>query len=284
MVIREFAKQGVPVRAVIRDLVKAKEIGIDRLPGVECVAGDMLRPATLGPALRGVRRVLLISSPRERMVETQCTFVDAAAAAGVEHVVKFSGKESGIGFEPRQFKGTREHAEIERYIEGTGVAWTHLRPSQFMELYLPGTLTGVDPVRRALVMPIGESRLAPVAIDDIARVCVALLRSEGHEGMAYDMTGPEALTMTEVVQILTKVTGERFDYLSVSHEEKRAELSTSYPPPVVDLLCELFAERSRRPESNVALETHRRFGVEPTRFEDFARQHAATFLGDGSEG
>jgi uncharacterized protein YbjT (DUF2867 family) len=167
---------------------------------VELVEGDMLRPESLTAALRGVDRVLLISSPEERMVETQVAFIDAAKDAGVSHIVKLSGKESGVGFDPDRFRGTRERVEIERHLEASGLAWTHLRPSQFMNRYLPGALTGVDPHKRELRLPIGDIRLSPVETEDIAKVAVALVCSEGHEGKAYDMTGPEALSMKEVVE------------------------------------------------------------------------------------
>src|SRR5438309_8951648 len=96
-VVREFARRGIPIRALVRTAEKARAFAA--MPTVESVIGDMLRPDTLGPALRNVHRVLMISSPRERMVQTQCTFIDAAKAAGVAHLVKFSGKESGIGFD-----------------------------------------------------------------------------------------------------------------------------------------------------------------------------------------
>jgi uncharacterized protein YbjT (DUF2867 family) len=277
-VIREFARRGIPVRALVRSEAKAR--AFERMPTVEAVVGDMLRPDTLGAALRDVHRVLMISSPRERMVDTQCTFIDAAKAAGVPHVVKFSGKESGVGFDPGTFRGTRQHEEIERYLESSGLAWTHLRPSQFMQFYLPSTLTGVDAGERALVMPIGDSQLSPVDIDDIAKVAVALLNSEGHEGRSYAMTGPEALTMTEIAERISAATGVAFRYAGVSAEEKRLQLEAAgHPPETVDLLGELFAERRRRTWSGVHLGTHETFGVEPTTFARFARRNAAAFLG-----
>ena len=95
----------------------------------------MLRPGTLGPALEGVDKVLMISPSDPLMVETQCRFIDASKKAGVTHIVKFSGAESGVGFDPKKFRFTRMHEEIERYLEGSGVAWTHLRPSQFVQVY-----------------------------------------------------------------------------------------------------------------------------------------------------
>jgi uncharacterized protein YbjT (DUF2867 family) len=278
LVIREFARQGVPVRALFRNREKARRF--DGLAGVELVEGDMLRPESLRTALRDVERILMISSPRERMVETQCRFIDAAKTAGVPHVVKFSGKESGIGFDPDSFRGTREHLEIERYLEASGLAWTHLRPSQFMQLYLPGTLTGVDARRRELRLPIGDSRLSPVDIEDIAKVAVALMRSDGHEGRAYDMTGPDALSMKEAVEHISEAAGTPFRYVDLSLDDKLRELREGgLPEPSVQILNELFAERSRRPESHVRLDTHRAFGVKPTSFAEFARRNATAFLG-----
>ncbi|TDQ00838.1 SDR family oxidoreductase [Labedaea rhizosphaerae] len=276
-VIREFARRGIPVRALVRSDDKARALAA--MPTVEPVVGDMLRPETLRAALQDVHRVLMISSPRERMVDTQCTFIDAAKAAGVPHIVKFSGKESGVGFDAEVFRGTRQHGQIEQHLERSGLAWTHLRPSQFMQFYLPGTLTGVDADERALVLPAGASRLAPVDIEDIAKVCVALMTGEGHEGRSYDMTGPEALTMHEVVERITAATGVPHRYREVSPEEYRRRLTAAgHPQGTVDLLDELFAERRRRPDSELRLGAHRRFGVEPTTLAQFATRNAAAFL------
>ncbi|WP_204058512.1 SDR family oxidoreductase [Microbispora corallina] len=281
IVVQEFARQNVPVRALVRNPDKARKL--HRLPRVEVVEGDMLRPETLTAALRGVERVLLISSERERMPETQCTFIDAAKAAGVPHIVKYSSRESGVGFDIDSFTRTREHRDIERHLEASGLAWTHLRPSQFMEVYLPGTLTGVDPRRRELRIPIGDSRLSPVAIEDVAKVAVALMTSDGHEGRAYDMTGPEALTMKEVVERISEATGTAFRHVELSPEDKlRESAEAGIPEPTIRILRELFAERRRRPESHVLLDTHRTFGVRPTSFAEFARRHAEAFLADAA--
>jgi uncharacterized protein YbjT (DUF2867 family) len=277
-VIREFARQQLPVRALVRNPTKAAMF--DGLPTVEVVHGDMLRPETLGAAFDGVDRALMISTAEVQMVDTQCTFIEAAKAAGVPHIVKYSGIDSGIGFEPGAFRASRWHAQVERYLERSGLAWTHLQPTQFMQFYLPGTPTGVDPARRQLVVPIGTSELAPVDIDDIAKVAVALLRAGGHLGKSYYLSGPQALTMTDVVEQISDATGTTFRYADVSFADKRNELAAAgLPPDALDLLDELFRERRRCATSKVDLSTHETFGVEPTSFADFARRHAAAFLG-----
>lgn len=75
-VIREFARQHSPVRALVRSRAKAR--ALETLPTVELVEGDMLRAETLADALSGVDRVLLISSADQQMVETQSAFIDAS--------------------------------------------------------------------------------------------------------------------------------------------------------------------------------------------------------------
>jgi uncharacterized protein YbjT (DUF2867 family) len=117
-VIREFAQRHEPVRALARDPAKADRLRA--LPGVDVRHGDMLWPETLESALAGVDRVLMISSAGPQMLETQCTFIDAASKAGVGHIVKFSGKESADGFEPEKFRSTRSHEQIQRYLIAAG--------------------------------------------------------------------------------------------------------------------------------------------------------------------
>src|SRR5215813_10855340 len=132
-IVREFSRNGVALRALVRD--RSKAVALAELPYVELVEGDMERAEPLDSVLGGIDRALMISSSDSQMLETQCRFVDACKAAGVAHVVKFSGKESGIGFDAKKFPFTRMHEEIERYLEASGLAWTHLRPSQFMQVY-----------------------------------------------------------------------------------------------------------------------------------------------------
>src|ERR1700692_2701485 len=97
------------------------------------VIREFARQQTPGRALRRVYRILLISSADQQMVEAQYTFIDAAKKAGVRHIVKFSGLGAALG---SPFLFTQMHAESERYLEGSGLGWTHLRPSQFMQVYL----------------------------------------------------------------------------------------------------------------------------------------------------
>lgn len=279
-VIREFARQQTPVRALVRSRVKAQ--ALEMLPTVEIVQGDMLRPETLTDALRGVDRILLISSTDQQMVQTQCTFIDAAKKAGVRHIVKFSGKESGIGFNQGLFRFTRMHEEIERYLEGSGLAWTHLRPNQFMQVYLREAPT--IRAQGVFFLPMEQIRLSPIDIEDIAKIAHALLLNGGHEGKAYEMTGPQALTMAEIAEHISQAIGKHVRYENVSLEERRQALfAKGIPAYTVDALNEQASERLKHAESSINLEAHETFGVHPTTFAEFARRHAADFPGESAK-
>jgi len=275
-VIREFSRNGVAVRALVRD--RSKAVALAELPGVELVEGDMARTETLDRVLGGIDRALMISSPNLQMLETQCRFVDACKAAGVAHVVKFSGKESNVGFDATKFLFTRMHGEIERYLEASGLVWTHLRPCQFMQVYLweAPSIAGKGLLR----LPLDDVRLSPVDVEDIARIACALLTQGGHHGRALEITGPQALSMAEIANAIGEATGKPVRYQKTSIEEYRRGMEAAgLPPFFVDALIEEALERLRHPQSRVELGTHELFGVKPTTFAEFARRHAAVFAG-----
>jgi uncharacterized protein YbjT (DUF2867 family) len=276
-VIREFSRRRAPVRALVRDRSKAE--ALERLPNVEVAYGDMLWPETLGDALTGVDRVLMISSAGPQMLETQATFIDAAKKAGAGHIVKFSGEDSARGFNSEKFRSTRSHEQIQRYLMASGMPWTMLRPSQFMQVYFEEVPTIV--AAGELRLPLGKATLAPVDIDDIAKVAHAVLTTPGHEGKVYKMTGPEALTVAEIAQRISAAIAKPVRYVDVTPKQKRQEwLDAGYPAVRADAFIQLFSERRELAYSDVHLATHKKFGIEPTTFAQFALRHADVFRGD----
>ena len=276
IVARELARQGTRFRALVHD--RAKATALEGLAGIEVVEADMRRAETLPPALDDVTRALLISSARPDMVETQRTFIDAARRAGVEHIIKFSARKAR---HDAAFRFLRMHADVEEYLEGSGVAWTHVRPGQFMQVYFREAATIA--AEGVLYLPMANASIAPVDIDDIARVCAALLRDGGHAGERLEMTGPDSLTMWQVADEISRAVGKPVRYADVGPKEKNAQLlSAGFPEYLVDALDELFACRRGGEESAVCLETHHAFGITPTSFREFARRNAASLGAQGA--
>jgi uncharacterized protein YbjT (DUF2867 family) len=274
LIVQALAVQQRPVRALVRDAAKAQHL-ID-LPGVEVTTGDMAEKETLRAALEGVERAMLISSANDRMVETQCTFIDACKQAGVQHVIKFSGEESQNGYDPQRFRYTREHEQIEDYLERSGLQWTHLRPSQFMQVYLRET-AGMRQTGE-LRLPLENIRMSPVDLRDVAKIGAALLAKGGYQGESLRVTGPEALSMADIAGIISNSTGKTIRYVPVSWNERKAALSAAgLPAYFIDALEAQAAERRRNPEAIVDNHTHQLFGLIPTTFEQFAVQHNHIF-------
>jgi uncharacterized protein YbjT (DUF2867 family) len=272
--VRRLSAKGIPSRALVRSLAKAQPLA--SLPNVEVVVGDMARPDSLVEALRGVDRAMLISSSDQTMVEVQSSFIDAARRAGVKHVVKLSGIIPELD---SPFRFARMHAEIEKRLEASGVSYTHLRAGEFMPSYFRQVPSIV--AKGILALPMADARIASIDIGDIAEAAIAVLTTSGHEGQTYPITGPEALTMTEVAEKLSAAVGKPIRYVDVPPEEaKAARLAAGIPPYLAEGLDELFAERREGKESKVWPTIEEVFGWQPTTFDEFARRNAAIFRGE----
>jgi uncharacterized protein YbjT (DUF2867 family) len=273
--VRRLSAAGGPVRALTRDATRAT--GLSALPQVEVAEGDMTYPETLGRALLDVDRAMLISSSNPAMLEVQSNFIYAAAQAGVKHVVKLSGVIADVD---SPFRFARMHGEIERRLEASGMAFTHLRAGEFMQAYFRQVPSIVATGR--LLLPMDDARIASIDVGDIADVAATVLTSSGHEGAVYPLTGPEALSMADVAEKLSAATGRRIEYVNVAPEEAtRARLAAGMPTFLADALDELFAERRKGKEAQVSALVQTLLGRRATSFDEFAVRHAATFRGEG---
>ena len=271
-IANEFVRERVPVRILVRN--RAKAAGLEKVPTVEIVEGDMSKRSTLGLALDGVDRVLMISAPLMDMVETQSAFIDASKAAGIRHVIKFSGLDARP---ETTFPFGIMHREIEEYLERSGLAWTQLRPTGFMQEYLRETPSIIQD--GAFYLALGDVKLNPIDLVDVAKVGFLLLRDGGHEGARLHMTGPEALTMREMADRISRAVGKTVRYVPVSPLRRRqALIAHGVPPQIADALDRQVEERLRGGiESQVDLSTHQLFNVKPTTFLEFAQTNAEAF-------
>jgi uncharacterized protein YbjT (DUF2867 family) len=256
--VRKLSAKGVPLRALVRNAAKAAEIAA--LPNVEIAIADMAKPETLPAALAGVDRSILNSSADPAMVEVQSNFIAAAAKAGVRHVVKLSGIMPELD---SPFRFARMHGEIEKRLEASGMAFTHLRAGEFMPSYfrqVPMILA-----KGALFLPMENQRIASIDIGDLAEIAAIVLTNPGHEGKIYPLTGPEALTMTEVAERLSAATGKTIKYINVPPRTSRRRSS----PPVCRLTSPMrwpsFSPSGARARSH-------RFGQSPKRCSDGGRR------------
>src|SRR5262249_5390584 len=129
-VLKELAgKPDVVVRAAVRSKEKSGSLGSAATP----VDFDYSKPETIAAAVKGVDHIFLVTPTVPDQVALAKQLIDAAKAAGVRHIVKLSAL--GADAEPGIQLG-RWHREVERYLEGSGVTYTFLRPNNFMENFI----------------------------------------------------------------------------------------------------------------------------------------------------
>jgi uncharacterized protein YbjT (DUF2867 family) len=271
-VVRQLAAQGVPVRALVRSPEKAAALAG---PNVETVVGDFDRPETLGPALKGVNRALLISHHDVRQVELQGNFVEAARRAGGVHVVKLSGLATAPG-SPSQ--SGRWHAETEAQIRDAGQPWTFLHPPYFMQNLLRAA--SAIAAHRVLTAAMKDGRIAMVDARDVAAVAAAALTAPGHEGQTYAITGPDSLSHAEVAAILSETIGRPIAYKDISLDALREQLVAGGSPSwLVEVRMEFTTILRDGFAAAVTDSVLRTTGHEPRSFAAFAAEHAARFRG-----
>jgi len=198
-------------RLLVRDRARAPEVAGATVAEAEFGDGDAVRRA-----LDGAETVLMVSAGESvDRVERHRTFVDAAVAAGVRHLVYTSF----YGAAPDAvFTLARDHWHTEEHIRRSGLAFTFLRDNLYAD-FLP-FMAGEDGVIRG---PAGDGRAAVVAQDDIADAAVAVLRAPGeHAGRTYDLTGPAAIGLAEAAATITEVTGRPTTYHAETVEEAYA--------------------------------------------------------------
>ena len=274
-VVRQLAAQGVPVRALVRSPDKGAALAG---PAAETVVGDFGRPETLGPALKGVTRALLISHHDVRQVELQGNFVEAARRAGPVHVVKLSGLGTAPG---SPLQSGRWHAETEAQIRNAALPWTFLHPPYFMQNLLRAAPAVA--ARGVLTAAMQEGRIAMVDARDVAAVAVAALTAPGHVGQTYVITGPEALSHAMVAAILSEAVGRRIAYRDIALDAFRAQLvSGGAPSWLVDVRMEFTAVLRENFAATVTDAVARTTGRPPRTFAAFATEHAARFRSPAS--
>ncbi|MFF8915221.1 NAD(P)H-binding protein [Streptomyces sp. NPDC015032] len=216
-VAQRLVRAGVPVRLLGRDPSRLPELpGAVAAPPAPYGDGEAMRRA-----LAGAHTLFLVSAHESPdRVRRHTTAVDAAVAVGVERIVYVSF----LGAAPEAtFTFARDHWHTEAHIRVAEVRHTFLRDS----LYLAGipAMTGADGVLRG---PGGDGRVAAVAHDDIADAATAVLLADTerdstrHDGVAYDLTGPEAFTLAEAAEELGRATGRTITYVPETREEAYA--------------------------------------------------------------
>jgi len=265
--VRLLADRDVEVKAGTRNPDRARDV-FQR--GVEVVELDYRQPATFDAAVEWADRIFLQPPPFDPDAhETLAPLLDWAVQAGSRHVVALSA----MGMEVRDDLPIRR---LERHVTSLGVAHTLLRPNLLMQNFRRDFLG--DRIRRTGVfaMPVDGARVSMVDGRDVAAVAAAALTTSEHDGRAYTLTGPQALTHAEMADILQEAAGRSVRFERCSDEEMRGWLTGSgWPDEIAGVVIALYQAVRAGVRAAVTHDVERVLGRPARSFRQFAHDYAA---------
>jgi NAD(P)H dehydrogenase (quinone) len=270
-VVSELVKDAkVEVVAAARDVDKAGYLG------VPVVHLDLDNIETLAPALRGVDSIFMATGYTVDMLRQSKDLVNGAKRAGVKHIVHLGA----CGDDDTRVAHYGWHQFIERYIEWSGIRFTHLRPEIFMQNLLG--YGGESYVRLGVIKHyVGAARLSWVDCEDVAAVAAAcLLDSCTHAGRTYRL-GYEAKTYYEIAEAFAEALGQPFSYqpqppTDFLRNVLAAGAEPAYMKCVFDSYTDLTNGKDIRADE-IFDNFHAITGRQPKTIAQFAIKHAASF-------
>ncbi len=218
--------QGRKVRSLTRHLSKGEAL---KRMGSELVEGELTDQASLEKALDGVKQVFLVTTPFEAGMDAEVkqglTMVDAAKAAGVDHLVYSSvgGADQKTGIPHFETKW-----QVEEYIRKVGIRATILRPVFFMENFgSPWMLPAIQ--NKNLIFPVLPDRtLQMVSLRDIgAFAAAAFIRPQEFIGQIIELAGEE-MTLPDALKMVSQSLGHTVEYEFLPYEQAEAALGHDF--------------------------------------------------------
>jgi len=226
-ICRRLAANRKPVRALVRPTGDASRIEDLRAAGVELATGDLKDPASIQAACAGATAVLSTASsvlsrqPGDTIDGVdrlgQLQLIEAARSAGVKHFVF-------VSFSPmaEDFALQRAKRQVEQALIKSGMTYTILRPTFFMEIWLSPALGFDVAARQARIYGTGENPISWISFPNVAEFAVRSLETPAARNAIFALGGPEAIAPLEVVRIFEEVGGAPFTVEHVLESVLRA--------------------------------------------------------------
>lgn len=266
---RLFIERTQPACVLVRSESDAARF---RNQGLEARIGDFNRPAGLPGALAGIDKIYLVYPDRADRQSAERNLIDAARQAGVKHIVKQSAYAASLT-PPVSFGIAL--AQTDRYLTESGLNWTLLRPYAFMQNLL--AVAGPVVQRGILPMPFGTARVAFIDCRDIAEVAFHALTEPGHQHKTYYLSGPRAVTLREVAQLMSGLLERKIRYISPPFWLARRGLKQQMSEHEIALFKPLLRMIRHGGEERVFSAVDKVCGHAPRDIETFFRDHLAAF-------
>lgn len=266
-VINYLKQANAEIKAAVFN--KESSSGVNK--DIETVVFDFEKPETFSEALRGVEKVFLMRPPRMGDPKQLYPFIDAAKVANIRQMVFLSLL--GVQHNP-----LAPHGYIEKYIIKSGIPYTLLRPSFFMQNL--STTHGKD-IRKyhEIIVPAGKGRTSFIDVRDIAAIAAKVLTEQGYDNKAYDLTGAEALDYYQVADILSKATGEKITYTNLSSRAFGKRMAAEgLAKDFITVMKGVYFVAKLGLAGKITAEAEQILGRKPIAFEQFAEDNTHLFI------
>ncbi|MFC3687920.1 NAD(P)H-binding protein [Aquipuribacter hungaricus] len=276
LLVHELVQAGVPLRVLVR---RPDQVEDHRRRGIDASLGSLDDPGAVRRAMTGVSQLFLLAPNGPEQHTWDRTAIDAAAATGVEHVVRVSTSDASP---TSAIPWARDHARADDHLSRSGLSWTRLAPGAFTK----NLLVEAAAIRRGwLPQTTGHGATAWVDVSDIAAVAARVLTGPGLQGGAgdqgrtYTLTQDRPLSYPEVAEILTTTLGHRVRYLHLPAPVFYAGLRLAGTPRwMARGLVRQFVDVVRRGHDGgrvTSTDVPDLLGRPATTVADFARAHRA---------
>jgi NAD(P)H dehydrogenase (quinone) len=210
-VVESLLERGVPAAEITATARSTEKLADLAARGVTVVASDYTDSASLDAAFAGADKVLIVSSNdfNDRAGQHRRA-IDAAVRAGVGHVVYTSGPKATTS----SMLLMADHRATEEHLAASGVTSTVLRNGWYVENYTAQVPTYLQ---HGMVGSAGAGKVSVALRSDLAEAAAAVLTSEGHGGKVYELGG-DAVTLPELAEVISEVTGATVTYTDVPVE------------------------------------------------------------------
>lgn len=197
---------GVQVRAMCREQSQQAAL---KQSGAEPVLADFDDESSLRAAMTGCSTLFLVTAPTPDQLNQEKRAIDTAKAVGVSRVVRISAADSN---RVTAVPWANAHGWADHYLADSGLNWTILRPTAFMQ-----NLAQQAPTIRLGLLPqtTGRGEVAMIDTSDIAAVAHRVIVEDGHDRATYFLTGPESLTMGRVAEVFSERLGKRVRFVQL---------------------------------------------------------------------
>ena len=237
-ICRLLASKGIPFRALVRE--SSDPAKVERLKGygAQLVKGNLCDSASLKAACQGVSTVICtvsampfcyqpgVNDIQSVDFEGVTNLIEAAKASGVKHLIytSFSGNLD------REFPLRNAKRTVEQRLKESGLVYTILRPSMFMEVWLSPAV-GFDAANsKATVYGTGDQLIAWITIKDVAQFAVESLENPAARNRVLELGGPKPLSPHQVIKIFEDAMGKTFEVTHVPPEALQAQYAGATDP------------------------------------------------------